>query len=206
MPLRGRFHELREERERGQIIVLFALFLTVCSRWDPSSSTWGTGTCSDGISRRRSTPQHSPGARHSRVQPEPELATASDLSKTPSISRRPHTRRMSHNPLMEDTTDVHVVLNSTPSGPGEIRPRQRSRLVDRRARDALRHEVPRRQGDGQWAPLLWGWIPFFPDLKTRARVEVSQIKSTTGLRPLGVPEVDPEQVAVVFVNEDGNPN
>ena len=52
------------------------------------------------------------------------------------------------------------------------------------------------------APLLFRWIPLFPSLKSRARVEIHKIESTNGLRPLGVPEVDPVKVAVVFVNED----
>jgi hypothetical protein len=56
------------------------------------------------------------------------------------------------------------------------------------------------------APLLFRWIPLYPSLKTRARVEISEVESTNGLRPLGVPEVDMETVAVLFVDEDGNPN
>jgi hypothetical protein len=56
------------------------------------------------------------------------------------------------------------------------------------------------------APLLFRWIPIFPSPKARAKVEISKIQSTNGLRPLGVPEVDMEQVAVLFVNEDGGAN
>jgi hypothetical protein len=56
------------------------------------------------------------------------------------------------------------------------------------------------------APLLFRWIPLFPSPKARARVQISRIESTTGLRPIAVPEVDLEQVAVVFVNEDGPNN
>src|SRR5262245_34525421 len=50
------------------------------------------------------------------------------------------------------------------------------------------------------APLLFRWIPLFPSPKARARVEAHEIIGTEGVRPLGVPEVDPVNVAVLFVN------
>ena len=37
-------------------------------------------------------------------------------------------------------------------------------------------------------------------------VEIRKVQSTNGVKPLGVPEVDPLWVGVVFVDEDGNPN
>jgi hypothetical protein len=55
-------------------------------------------------------------------------------------------------------------------------------------------------------PLLFRWIPLFPSPKTRAKIEVSRVDITNGLRPLAVPEVDMEQVAVLFVNENGAAN
>jgi hypothetical protein len=57
------------------------------------------------------------------------------------------------------------------------------------------------------APLLWKWIPLFPSPKARARVEIDKVRAVSkGVLPVGVPEVDPEKVGVIFVNEDGNPN
>jgi hypothetical protein len=52
------------------------------------------------------------------------------------------------------------------------------------------------------APLLFRWIPLFPSLKKKARVEMHAFQGGSGIRPIGVPEVDPTSVAVVFVNED----
>jgi hypothetical protein len=52
------------------------------------------------------------------------------------------------------------------------------------------------------APLLFKWLPLFPSLKSRALVEIHKVEGTNGLRPLGVPEVDPVRVAVLFINED----
>jgi hypothetical protein len=52
------------------------------------------------------------------------------------------------------------------------------------------------------APLLFRWIPLFPSPKSKARVELREFQGGEGIRPIGVPEVDPTSVAVVFVNED----
>jgi hypothetical protein len=109
-----------------------------------------------------------------------------------------------HNPLMEENTaDVHAVLNSntfwTDGDPSDGSTLDwtaglpcDTKFLDVKATD-----------DG--APLLWKWIPFFPDLKTRARVEVTEIQSSDAMKPLGVPEIDPEEVLVLVVDEDGDP-
>ncbi len=52
------------------------------------------------------------------------------------------------------------------------------------------------------APLLFRWIPLFPSPKVKARIEMHAFQGGSGIRPIGVPEVDPTSVAVVFVNED----
>jgi len=55
-------------------------------------------------------------------------------------------------------------------------------------------------------PLLFRLIPLAVDANVHARVEIRQIQATNGVIPVGVPEVDPVRVAVVFVDEDGNAN
>ncbi|HEU4972338.1 MAG TPA: pilus assembly protein TadG-related protein [Gaiellaceae bacterium] len=52
------------------------------------------------------------------------------------------------------------------------------------------------------APLLFRWIPLFPSPKSHARVELQVFQGGEGLRPIGVPEVDPEVVAVLIVDEN----
>ena len=52
------------------------------------------------------------------------------------------------------------------------------------------------------APLLFRFIPLFPSLKSKARVELHELQGGEGLRPIGVPEVDPAVVAVLIVNEN----
>ncbi len=51
------------------------------------------------------------------------------------------------------------------------------------------------------APSLWGLIPLTPSPKTKARVEIRQIIEESGMLPFAVPEVDPARVAALFVNE-----
>lgn len=52
------------------------------------------------------------------------------------------------------------------------------------------------------APSLWGLIPLTPSPKTKARVEIRQIIEESGMLPFAVPEVDPARVAALFVNEN----
>lgn len=52
------------------------------------------------------------------------------------------------------------------------------------------------------APTLWGWIPFVASPKTKARVEIRQIKEQSAMLPWAVPEIDPEAVAAIFVDEN----
>jgi hypothetical protein len=113
----------------------------------------------------------------------------------------------SFNPQLEEPGDTRVVLNSstywasgdptdgsthdwTIASPGTPCD---TKFLDVKATDDR-------------VPLLFKWIPLFPSPKVKARVEVSKVENTNGLRPLGVPEVDMEQVAVLFVNENGAAN
>ncbi len=63
-----------------------------------------------------------------------------------------------------------------------------SRTLDVKATD---HDVP----------LLTNFFPFRPDAKSKARVEIRQIKEQMGILPFAVPEIDPAAVVAIFVNE-----
>lgn len=105
-----------------------------------------------------------------------------------------------YNLQLEQSGDQRVVLNSGAYwSPGD--PTDGSTLDNTQGLpcDAKFLDVKATDED---APLLVRWIPLFPDLKTRALVEIHKVEGTNGLRPLGVPEVDPKKVAVLFVNED----
>jgi hypothetical protein len=201
--VRGRLQHLRRDSQRGAIVVLFALFLTVLlgigsivldvGNWyvlkrhlqtqvDAAALAGGPGFTGCFQNEAAATAAVRDGA----------LDYAGDPTREPATE----------NPLMQDTTDVHVVLNSTEYWSKGDAPDANDWSLGEPC-DTAYLDVKATDDE---APLLWGWIPFFPDINTRAKVEISKIESTDGLRPLGVPEVDPEQVAVVFVNEDGNPS
>jgi hypothetical protein len=109
-----------------------------------------------------------------------------------------------HNLQLQESNDTRVVLNSTTywkegdatDGSGldsTLGTPCDAKFIDVKATDYK-------------APLLFRLIPLFPSLKTRAKVEISRVDFTNGIRPVAVPEVDMEQVAVLFVNENGAAN
>ncbi len=51
------------------------------------------------------------------------------------------------------------------------------------------------------SPLLWGWLPFWPDIKKKARVEIQEVDGLTGLLPIAVRIPQPLSAAAVFYNE-----
>lgn len=58
------------------------------------------------------------------------------------------------------------------------------------------------KGTDEDAPPLWGLIPFTPDPKSKARVEIRDLESARGMLPWAVPEIDPAAVVALFVDED----
>jgi hypothetical protein len=51
------------------------------------------------------------------------------------------------------------------------------------------------------APLLFGLLPIVVDPKSKARVEIRQIKEQAGMLPWAVPDVEPAAIAAIFVDE-----
>jgi hypothetical protein len=48
---------------------------------------------------------------------------------------------------------------------------------------------------------LFGWLPFYPDIKRKARVEIQEVEGLTGLLPIAVRTPQPLAAAAVFYNE-----
>ncbi|MGH7539412.1 MAG: Tad domain-containing protein [Gemmatimonadota bacterium] len=48
---------------------------------------------------------------------------------------------------------------------------------------------------------LFGWIPFYPDIKRKARVEIQEAQGISGLLPIGVRIPKPEAAAAAFYDE-----
>jgi hypothetical protein len=53
---------------------------------------------------------------------------------------------------------------------------------------------------------LFGWIPFFPDIKRKARVQIEEIDGLTGLLPIAVRLPQPLSAAAVFYDESPTTN
>jgi hypothetical protein len=51
------------------------------------------------------------------------------------------------------------------------------------------------------APLLWRWLPLFPDIKKKARVQIEEVAGLTGLLPIAVRLPQPLSAAAVFYDE-----
>ena len=57
------------------------------------------------------------------------------------------------------------------------------------------------KGTEQDSPLLWGWLPFFPDIKKKARIEIQEAEGVGGLLPIAVRVPKPVSAAAVFYDE-----
>ena len=203
--LRGRFSQLRREQERGQIVVLFALFLMVLLALGSVVVDVGNWFV---LKRHLQTQVDAAalagGPGFTWCTQDQGVATTAITAESLKYAGDTTRYALTDNQLMEDTADVHAVLNSnTYWDQGDLTDGSTLDWTSGAACTAKYLDV--KATDDQ-APLLWGWIPYYPDLKTRARVEISKVQSSNGLRPIGVPEVDPEQVAVLFVDEDGSPS
>jgi hypothetical protein len=55
------------------------------------------------------------------------------------------------------------------------------------------------------SPLLWGWLPFMPDIKRKARVQLEEAQGVTDLLPIAVRVPRPvSSAAVVYDESDGD--
>jgi hypothetical protein len=55
--------------------------------------------------------------------------------------------------------------------------------------------------DDQVRPL-WGLIPLTPSPKTHAKVEIRKVREENGFLPFAVPEIDPQGVFAIFIDDD----
>ena len=120
------------------------------------------------------------------------------------------------NRQLEDPLDSHVVLNSSSYWPGA------GTATDGTGYDwtnvSTAADAPKIGQAGApcyngyldvkateyKAPLLFKWLPAAPSPKSKARIEIREVAGVTGLLPVAVPEVLPDKVAALFVNSAGN--
>jgi len=207
--------------ERGAILVLFALVLTLLvglgsivvavGNWyvhkrhlqtQVDAAAFAAGTVFSGCFA-------DPVAANVAIRRE-ALRFAGDWNREPATA----------NLQVQEPADVHAVLNSarywrtgdavddaalstaldnTVVYPGDPAPPPgdpsdpcETRFLDVKATDSR-------------VPDLWPWPRFQPDVRTHARVEIRKVKAISGILPFAVPEVDPGAVAAIFVDEDASP-
>lgn len=93
---------------------------------------------------------------------------------------------------------IHVVLNGpdwydADTNPNPTEPPASGNLCNAKTLDV--------KGTEQDSPLLWGWLPFYPDIKKKARVEIQEVEGLNGLLPIAVRAPEPVSAAAVFYSE-----
>ena len=186
----------RSLRERGQVVIFFALVLPVIlglgsvvvsvGNWYVHKKHLQTmvdaGALASGLAFT--------GCYQSPVETNGDIATAA-LAYAGDPTRDPATS----NKQLAEPADAHVVLNSDVYWSANPYPPDNTlglpcdlKSLDVKSTD---HEVP----------ALFKWLPAAPSPKARAKVEILKTFGLTGLLPWAVPEVEPERVAAIFVNE-----
>jgi hypothetical protein len=114
------------------------------------------------------------------------LAYAGDPTRDPTTRNR----------QLEEPADAHVVLNSDTYWASNPYPADNTLGLpcDLKSLDV--------KSTDDEVPLLFKWLPAAPSPKARAKVEIRKVLGITGLLPWAVPEVDPDVVAAIFVNEN----
>ena len=62
------------------------------------------------------------------------------------------------------------------------------------------------KGTEQDSPLLWGWLPFWPDIKKKARIQIEEGEAFGGLLPIAVRVPKPASAAAIFFDETPGPS
>jgi len=94
---------------------------------------------------------------------------------------------------------IHVVLNGPTYYDGDTNPNP-SEMSDPSG-TVCNSKILDVKGTEQDSPLLWGWLPFSPDIKKKARVEIQEVEGLNGLLPIAVRAPEPVSAAAVFYNE-----
>jgi Flp pilus assembly protein TadG len=202
-------------KERGQVIVLFALLL-------PVILTIGSTVVSVGnwyvLKRHLQTQVDAAalagGAVANGCQGDAtQQLAARDKMKAEALKYAGDTARTATPPFNqqpEDIGDVRIVLNSTRFWDNPTLDPTDGSTLDWTMGNPCDTKSLDVKGTDYHVPLLFKWIPLFPSVKARALVEFTKTKNTPGIRPIGVPEFDPVRVFALFVDEGvsgaSNPN
>jgi hypothetical protein len=114
------------------------------------------------------------------------LDYAGDTSREPATLNR----------QVQEPGDVHVLLNSSGYWPAGVE----NNLGD--PCSTLFLDV---KATDDSVPDITRWLPFSPSVKAHARVEIRKTLAMEDVMPWAVPWIEPERVAVLFVDENFSP-
>jgi Putative Flp pilus-assembly TadE/G-like len=96
--------------------------------------------------------------------------------------------------------DVHVVMNGTDYWDDDSGTNYQD-MTTPLGQVCLAKVLDVKATEANSAPLF-GILPFWPDVKRKARIEIQEVKGLSGLLPIGVRIPKPLSAAAVFYNED----
>jgi hypothetical protein len=108
----------------------------------------------------------------------------------------PNRDATTENRQLEDPQDAHVVLNSSVYWTGNPYP------ADNTLGTPCSTKFLDVKSTEDKIPLLFKWLPSSPSPKSKARIEIHNVLGFSGLLPVAVPEVLPDKVAALFVDEN----
>jgi hypothetical protein len=185
-------------RERGQVVILFALLLPLILTIGSVVATVGNWYVhKKNLQTLVDAGAFASGQEFTGCFQDP-VGTNGDIARAAlKYAGDPNRDATTQNRQLEDPMDAHVVLNSatywnagSPTPPDNTLGEPcTTKFLDVKATE-------------DQIPLLFRWLPAAPSPKSKARIEVHEVLGLTGLLPVAVPEVLPDKVAVVFVNEN----
>ena len=202
-------------REGGQVVVFFALLL-------PVILTIGSVVVSVGdwyvhkkhLQTLADAGVFASGQEFTGCFQDPTLTNSNIAAAALRYAGDPTRDATTENRQLEDPQDAHVVLNSRAYWPnaGPATDGSGYDYTDvSTAADAPKLGTPGGpcynayldvKATEDKIPLLFKWLPSSPSPKSNARIEIHKILASTGLLPVAVPEVFPDKVAALFVDEN----
>ena len=196
-------------RERGQVVVLFALLLPVILGIGSIVVTIGNWYVhKKHLQTLVDAGAFAGGTEFTGCFQTPDGANDRIKAAALKYAGDPNRDATTENRQLEDPQDAHVVLNSTQYWTANPYPADYTDVST--AADAPRLGVPGGpcyngyldvKATEDKIPLLFKWLPASPSPKSKARIEIHAALGASGLFPVAVPEVFPDKVAALFVNE-----
>jgi Putative Flp pilus-assembly TadE/G-like len=186
-------------RERGQVVVLFALLLPMILGIGSIVVTIGNWYVhKKHLQTLVDAGAFASGQEFTGCFQDPAGTNADIATAALKYAGDPTRDATTENLQLEDPQDAHVVLNSSVYWTGNPYP----------ADDTLGTPCAVKfldvKSTEDKVPLLFRWLPASPSPKTHARIQINRALGASGVLPVAVPEVFPDKVAALFVNESSD--